>query len=335
MKASTCINPDLFWALRGGGGSTYGVVTSVVLRTHKNISLVRYNLNVTIPILPGEAAGANNTFWEFINRWHTMAPEVNDLGGSGYYYPFTNYQVGPEITANVFTGILLFFGQKDTKKVEALLKPLHDWLYKTVGTPESGLVSSLISPPVLATDYFGNFKASSDNELGANVILGSRLLSRELLSTPSGVQKSTEALKDIYNAGGSIIGLYVTPGSKPVDSAAHSAWRKAIVHIVINNHWQHGDSFAKQAEVKGLMSNFMVPRLKKLDFDTNTGKQTMGAYLGEADKGELNWQDSFWGEKYGRLKKIKGIYDPNGVFWCNPCVGSEDWDLNGICKFSY
>lgn len=34
VVASTCSNPDLFWALRGGGGGTFGVVTSFTARTH-------------------------------------------------------------------------------------------------------------------------------------------------------------------------------------------------------------------------------------------------------------------------------------------------------------
>lgn len=334
-KASACTNPDLFWALRGGGGSTYGVVTSVVLRTHEDVSMVQYALNVTIPILPNGTAGtANDTFWELVNRWHTMAPALNDLGGSGYYFLVTNFPI-PElkITAHVFVGYLLFFGQNDTMGVEKLFKPFHDWLYKAVGTPESGMVSSLISPPAPATKYFGNLPTTLGGQ-GETSILGSRLLSRELLSTPSGVQKSTDALRHIDLLGGFLLGHYVTPGPKPVDSAAHSAWRKAITHIVISNGWRPGDSFQRQAEIKNLMSDFMVPRLKSLDYDTKTGTQTMGAYVNEADKGELNWQDSFWGEKYGRLKKIKAKYDPNGVFWCRPCVGSEDWDLDGICKSS-
>src|SRR5579864_4650153 len=32
--ANPCINPDLFWALKGGGGGSWGVVTRVTLRTH-------------------------------------------------------------------------------------------------------------------------------------------------------------------------------------------------------------------------------------------------------------------------------------------------------------
>ena len=32
--ANAVQNPDLFWALKGGGGGTFGVVTRLTLRTH-------------------------------------------------------------------------------------------------------------------------------------------------------------------------------------------------------------------------------------------------------------------------------------------------------------
>jgi FAD/FMN-containing dehydrogenase len=32
--ANACTNPDLFWALKGGGGGSYGVVSKVTLRVH-------------------------------------------------------------------------------------------------------------------------------------------------------------------------------------------------------------------------------------------------------------------------------------------------------------
>src|ERR1700678_108440 len=32
--ANACTNPDLFWALKGGGGGTYGVVSKMTLRVH-------------------------------------------------------------------------------------------------------------------------------------------------------------------------------------------------------------------------------------------------------------------------------------------------------------
>jgi FAD/FMN-containing dehydrogenase len=33
--ANDCSNPDLFWALNGGGGGTFGVVTRLTLKTHE------------------------------------------------------------------------------------------------------------------------------------------------------------------------------------------------------------------------------------------------------------------------------------------------------------
>lgn len=32
--ANECTNSDLFWALRGGGGGTWGVVTKIVHKAH-------------------------------------------------------------------------------------------------------------------------------------------------------------------------------------------------------------------------------------------------------------------------------------------------------------
>src|SRR5580704_1625495 len=32
--ANACNNPDLFWALKGGGGGSYGVVCTLTLRIH-------------------------------------------------------------------------------------------------------------------------------------------------------------------------------------------------------------------------------------------------------------------------------------------------------------
>ena len=38
--ANACTNPDLFWALRGGGGGLGGVVTEFTARTHRPPSFV-------------------------------------------------------------------------------------------------------------------------------------------------------------------------------------------------------------------------------------------------------------------------------------------------------
>ena len=57
-----------------------------------------------------------------------------------------------------------------------------------------------------------------------------------------------------------------------------------------------------------------------------------GSYVNETDYFQPDWQQSFWGVHYPRLLKIKQKYDPNGLFYCHHCVGSEFWDKVGLCR---
>ena len=45
----------------------------------------------------------------------------------------------------------------------------------------------------------------------------------------------------------------------------------------------------------------------------------------QADPLEANWQYTYFGANYPRLRSIKEKYDPDGVMWCLSCVGSENW----------
>ena len=58
-----------------------------------------------------------------------------------------------------------------------------------------------------------------------------------------------------------------------------------------------------------------------------------GAYFNEADFFEEDWQDTFWGmENYLKLLDIKDKWDPNHLFYCHNCVGSEFWEEGGMCR---
>ena len=65
-------------------------------------------------------------------------------------------------------------------------------------------------------------------------------------------------------------------------------------------------------------------------FPTDNGYA--GSYWNEADFDEPNWQTSFWGPNYPRLLEIKQGYDPDGLFTCHHCVGSEFMSEDGNCK---
>ncbi|KAJ4992083.1 FAD binding domain-containing protein [Stagonosporopsis vannaccii] len=61
-------NPDLFWALRGGGGGTFGVVVSVIIRVHPKLKVVTagWRLDASINSVDAFWTGTKNFFDEFI-----------------------------------------------------------------------------------------------------------------------------------------------------------------------------------------------------------------------------------------------------------------------------
>jgi Berberine and berberine like len=57
-----------------------------------------------------------------------------------------------------------------------------------------------------------------------------------------------------------------------------------------------------------------------------------GAYLNETDYFEQNWQESFWGSNYKKFLSVKKKYDPEGLFFVQHGVGTENWSADGFTK---
>ena len=68
--------PDLFWALRGGGGGTYGIITSTTYRTHDIIPFTLAYLTSEFP----SPAIAQDVITELIK----LHPTLSDEGWGGY-----------------------------------------------------------------------------------------------------------------------------------------------------------------------------------------------------------------------------------------------------------
>ena len=54
------------------------------------------------------------------------------------------------------------------------------------------------------------------------------------------------------------------------------------------------------------------------------------AYVSESNFFEKDWQSSYWGTNYERLRAIKRQYDPDGLFFVHHGVGSEHWTDDGF-----
>lgn len=76
LTASENSNPELFWALRGGGGSTFGVVTSMVLKAFPKIPVT----TLTFVLTTGKDVLADQ-FWQTLRavRDSWLVPFTSNL----------------------------------------------------------------------------------------------------------------------------------------------------------------------------------------------------------------------------------------------------------------
>ena len=74
LIASQSQNSDLYWALSGGGGGTYGVVASLTVKAHPNFVTSAANLTFT-------SIGINqDSFWSVVEIFQQTLPSIVDTG---------------------------------------------------------------------------------------------------------------------------------------------------------------------------------------------------------------------------------------------------------------
>ena len=105
-----------------------------------------------------------------------------------------------------------------------------------------------------------------------------------------------------------------------MSSAVNPGFRKARSAVVCSMAVaEEGfDTFVEQDRLKHKASGFQ----KKLH---HFG---VGDYINEGYALNPNWKVDFWGPGYVKLLMVKIRYDPDNMFWCYHCVGSDrtDWD---------
>ena len=290
------------------------MVVSVTLKTFPEPPVIIQNFNATFP--------DNATLYSFVESYLETLTAIADAGGSGYYF------IDPlgVILQNGLPAFLVaqfFFNKTDTAATNALFEPLYETIYR-VGGKSLGNLTSFLPLARYAYPQRGGYDPS-----GLNVILGSRLYSRNLLESPDGPVRLSNAIKNITSTFPTIVQGHLTAGGQVarnshIDSALNPSWRKALGQIIISSSWPDDASYSTQIEIQQAMTNILVPILAAVEPD-------MGAYTNEADLNEPQWQKVFWGTNYPKLLEVKRKWDPHGLLRCNRCVGSERWDATGNC----
>lgn len=317
VTANACQNSEIFFAIRGGGGGTYGVAISTTVKAYPPSSVVAQTFSMA-PFTDAEIP----QFMEALAIIYGAYPDLNDAGYSGYGSWFVQFEV--DVVGNSTTGYshaIALFGQT-VSEAESIFAPVAAQLQKYNGTSLVFSTSYLSFPSYTA--YYDTLSGGQVAVGGSGGAASSRLFDRRALtSSPENLKKMLNVtagtpgeftLTSVSLVGG---GAVFTDASDP-NSGVLPAWRVSYVHNVVSRSWPAGANASTQAAfhhdltyVKGAAMRALAP---------NTG-----SYMNEADREDPRYLQDFYGQNVPKLEAIKAEYDPQSVFYCPTCLGSEKW----------
>ncbi|KAM6495416.1 hypothetical protein JOM56_008122 [Amanita muscaria] len=294
-------NQDLFWALRGGGGGTYGIVLSVTYRTYDVLPVTGMRMFVNFSSL----SIAQNVSTEFF----AMLPSLLDAGWSGY----SNLTQTSFTTLNVASNV-------SVAEANATFSMFIDRVRAVVGNPQDILVQ-VQSFSSFYEAYLAFY--SGTGEVGGITEMVSRLLSSKMArDQPEVVAKTVLSIvggvRLSFVAGGAVSKV------DPDSSGLNPAWREAVALVITGISWEEGTtSFQINRLRQSAAANLDV--LDRVSVDS-------GTYFNEASLYEKDFKKTFFGSHYPRLKDIKRKYDQGDIFLVAEGVGSDDWDKSLNCR---
>ncbi|KXH26413.1 hypothetical protein CSAL01_04394 [Colletotrichum salicis] len=295
VMVNACQHQELYYAIRGGGPSSYGVVVSTTA-----------------------------AFLDALATLYTSIPELVKAGFAGYSHwqvdgqsaSFNNYTTTYEHSIYVFN--------KTVEEAEAAGESLIDKIYKFNDT------LFVNSSYVTFEDYWTFFeKVSADNNpVGLMAASGSRLLDTEAVSNLTAVRDLVETLAGktgeyVTNVISIVSGGQVWADAAQEYSAVLPAWRTAVLHQSVARILSAGVSDARFKQVHDDVTLNKIGAMKTL-------APNMGSYMNEGDAFDPDWKVDYYGANYNRLQCIKEYYDPGELFYCPTCVGSDKWEEDSV-----
>lgn len=326
VTASPCENSDIFFAIRGGGPSTYGVVVSTVIKAHPTTKVAAQVFGFA-PLKPSDMT----TFMKAVAMMYQSYPDLSESGFSGYG-SWSIYSPTPTVAnySTSFIHTIANFG-KTAAEAKALFASTAAQLSRFNGS--LFMMTSYYDFPTY--DAYYNTLSGVVTPVGQTAALGSRFLDRQaltgnatalmdMLTTTAGKPEQATSNNIVFVGGGQVF----NDASDPF-SGANPAWRKAYIHNIVARGWASGSSNATIQGVYDDITTNKVRAMKDLAPDT-------GCYMNEADRFDHDYMADFYGKHARTLAKIKRRRDPEGVFYCPTCVGSQDWTVQtngGLCRF--
>ncbi|KAL0574409.1 hypothetical protein V5O48_007549 [Marasmius crinis-equi] len=307
VVASPTQNTELFWALSGGGGGTYGIVWSVTVKAHPDLPVTIATLQFTSDGIP------EDLYWEAIEAYQASTRM------------YTDEKVWALATYNnaTFTVNPFFAVNKGTDEVEALIRPL----LSSLDNLEINYTSS-VRPFNTYLEAYSDFLL---NLPGFNILLGSRLLPRDLWNDKEKFKQMVKTIRDIVSEGTSAYDLAMKPSLEVAghpENSVHPAWREAEKLFEFSIVISDGESVEQMRTDEERITTVLMPALKRLAPDSV-------AYLNEANVGDPDFRKEFYGSLYDPLLAIKDKWDPDEILYGSTSVGGDRWKETSdgrLCK---
>ena len=344
--ANACTNSDLFWALKGGGGGTFGVVTKITLRLHPLPDFfggVDFRVKAASDDAFKRLIGAFIEFYAahlFGDRW---GEQVSFRGDYTMNVGMVSYGYETQAAKDVWEPFLAWIAQRsadyalayDPVIVSGPAQRLWDAAFLQKNIPSSIDVNTAAGAPP------GEFWWSGDADQ-----VGQYLDAYESVWLPATLLQPANrgALSDAFFRASQSWGfsLHFNKGLAGAPPEAVAAARDTATNPAVC------DAFALAISAAGQGPSY--PGIAGHEPDTVKGRRrrtaihdcvnvlrsigAAGSYVSESDYFEADWQRSYWGDNYNRLAQIKRRYDPTGLFFTHHGVGSERWSADGFTRLS-
>ncbi len=345
--ANACTNPDLFWALKGGGGGSFGVVTRLTLKTHPLptfLGVVHATVN----------AASDAAFRRLVGQF---ADFYADKLCNPHWGETATLRPGNRLD------IRMAFQGLDRQQARSLWQPFFAWVeaaaqdFTMRGPPVIVAVPArdAWNPAFLRTNFSG--AVVSDDRPGApadNIFwsgnlaeAGHYLYGFQSVWLPRALLRADRraALADVLCAAGRLwsVELHMQKGLAGGSEAAIAASRETAMNPAVLDAFAlviiAGEGPPAYPGLPGHEPDLPAARRRAVEIgramhELKKVAPATGAYGAESDFFEQDWQSSYWGPNYPRLRTIKTRYDPNGLFFVHHGVGSEDWSPDGFTRLS-
>ena len=342
--ANACTNPDLFWALKGGGGGTFGIVTKVTLRVRE---LPEYGGGAVFRV----RASSDAAFRRLIRYFAGFYCEnlFNDHWGEQ-----------ASVGSNNVLGISMVSLGLSTVEAKKVWQPFLDWIARSPGdySVEPGLI--LGSMPVKhwwdvewrKENHHDVFVADPRPGVSEKNVwwtgdagqVAWTIYGYESLWLPASLLAgdSQERLANALFAGSrhQMIELHFNKGLAGAPREAIEAVRATATNPAVLDAFALAivaDGEGGYPGVRGHEPDVQAARNSREQIhlcmnELRALAPNSGAYVSESDFLEKDWQHSYWGSNYPRLASMKKKYDPAGLFIVHNGVGSEEWSADGFTK---